>query len=56
MFPIITFLLAPIVVCNSLSSVIARLAVVVIFTAGFIMVLSALARTRTIEVMVAGAT
>ncbi|KAK4233730.1 caspase domain-containing protein [Achaetomium macrosporum] len=57
MIPFITTLLiAPVVICNSLNNLLARLIVIVLSTSGFISVLSGLTRARTVELVIAGAT
>jgi hypothetical protein len=53
---IITLLLAPVIICNCLASLAARLCVIVIATATFIAVLSGSSRAKTVELVVAGAT
>lgn len=55
--PLITLLLlTPVVVCNFVAELTPRLIIVVISTTGFIAILSGLTRTRTVELIVAGAT
>ena len=53
---ILTLLLAPMVVCNYLSSLTARLAIVLLATTTFIIVLSGLTEAKTVELVVAGTT
>jgi hypothetical protein len=53
---IIAFLLAPVIICNSLNSVTPRMIVVVIASILFVATLSGLTKARTIEIFVAGAT
>ncbi|KAK3385190.1 hypothetical protein B0H63DRAFT_180145 [Podospora didyma] len=53
---VVVLLMAPVVVCNLISSLTARLVVIVAATTGFVAVLSGLTRARTIELVVAGAT
>ncbi|KAI9900825.1 hypothetical protein N3K66_005087 [Trichothecium roseum] len=55
--PLITLLLlTPVVVCNFVAELTPRLIIVVISTTGFIAIMSGLTRTRTVELIVAGAT
>ncbi|KAH7323188.1 hypothetical protein B0I35DRAFT_350816, partial [Stachybotrys elegans] len=49
-------LLSPIVICNAINSITGRLVVVVFATTGFIAAVAGLTNSRTIELMVAGAT
>ena len=51
-----TLLLAPVVVCNCLDSLTARLLIIVIAATAFIAVLSGSTKARTVELIVAGAT
>ena len=53
---IIFLLLVPVVICNFLENVKARLAVIIISTILLIAILSGLTKTRTIEMLVSGAT
>ncbi|MCJ1269880.1 hypothetical protein MMC22_009773 [Lobaria immixta] len=53
---IIALLVAPVAICNSLDSVNARLAVIIMSTILMIATLSGLTKARTIEMLVAGAT
>jgi hypothetical protein len=53
---IILLLLTPVIACYSISSLTARLLVVITATAGFIAVLSGLTKARVVELVVAGAT
>ena len=53
---IILLLLTPVIVCYSISSLTARLLVVITATTGFIAVLSGLTKARVVELVVAGAT
>jgi len=53
---VVVLLMAPIVLCNLVSNLAARLVVIVAATTGFVAVLSGLTRARTIELAVAGAT
>ena len=53
---ILTLLLAPVVICNYLSHLTARLAIMLLATATFIVVLSGLTEARTVELVVAGTT
>ncbi|KAK3386537.1 hypothetical protein B0H63DRAFT_467931 [Podospora didyma] len=52
----VVLLMAPVVICNLVSSLTARLIVVIAATTGFIAALSGLTKPRTIELVVAGAT
>ena len=53
---VVVLVMAPVVICNLVSSLTARLVVVVTATTGFVAVLSGLTRAKTIELAVAGAT
>lgn len=53
---IILLLLTPVIACYSISSLTARLLVIITATAGFIAVLSGLTKARVVELVVAGAT
>ncbi|KAF2785960.1 hypothetical protein K505DRAFT_400440 [Melanomma pulvis-pyrius CBS 109.77] len=53
---IATLLLAPVIVCNCLSSLIARLFTIVIAATMFIAILSGSTKAKTVELVVAGAT
>ncbi|KAI1767537.1 hypothetical protein GGR53DRAFT_98167 [Hypoxylon sp. FL1150] len=53
---IITLLLAPVIICNILSSLLARLCVVVAATTLFVAVLSGTTKAKTYDLVVAGAT
>ncbi|CVK92168.1 uncharacterized protein FMAN_07126 [Fusarium mangiferae] len=55
--PLIVFLLlAPVVICNMIDSQSARLAIMIISTAGFVCCMSLLTNAKTVELAVAGAT
>ncbi|RYP69873.1 hypothetical protein DL771_005816 [Monosporascus sp. 5C6A] len=57
MIPFVTMLLmAPVIICQSLSTLLARTIVIVLFTSSFTSVLSGLTRARTVELVIAGAT
>ncbi|RYP68848.1 hypothetical protein DL771_006466 [Monosporascus sp. 5C6A] len=57
MIPFVTaLLLTPVVICNSLNTLIIRLIVIIISTSSFISVLSGLTKARTTELVLAGAT
>lgn len=49
-------LLAPVVICNFVSSLTVRLVVVVFATTGFIALLSSFTRAQTVKLVIAGAT
>ncbi|KAH6688478.1 hypothetical protein F5X68DRAFT_205749 [Plectosphaerella plurivora] len=49
-------LLSPVLICNFVSGLTARLIIVVVATAGFMAVLSTFTRARTLELLVSGAT
>lgn len=53
---IIVLLLMPVIICSFVNSLTARLVVITIATTGFMVVLSGLTKTRTVELAVAGAT
>ncbi|KAF2804513.1 uncharacterized protein BDZ99DRAFT_451574 [Mytilinidion resinicola] len=53
---IATLLLAPVIVCNCLTSLIARLSTIVIAATMFIAILSGSTKAKTVELVVAGAT
>ncbi len=53
---IIFLLLTPVIICNFVDSLTARLVVIIIATAGFIAVLSSLTKAKTVELVVASAT
>ncbi|KAK3984183.1 hypothetical protein QBC44DRAFT_337438 [Cladorrhinum sp. PSN332] len=53
---VVVLLLAPVVICNLVGSLTARLVVIITATTGFVAVLSSLTKARTIELTVAGAT
>lgn len=53
---IVTLLLAPVIVCNYLDSLTARLVIIVTAASVFIAVLSGSTRAKTTELVVAGAT
>ena len=53
---VVILLMAPVVICNLVGSLTARLVVIIAATTGFIAVLSGLTKARTIELVVAGAT
>ena len=53
---VITLLLAPVIICNCIRSLTARLVVIIIATTTFIAVLSGSTKAKTIELVVAGAT
>ncbi|KAI4860962.1 hypothetical protein F4820DRAFT_452427 [Hypoxylon rubiginosum] len=53
---IITLLLAPVIICNILDSLLARLFMVVIATTAFVAVLSGSTKAKTYDLVVAGAT
>lgn len=53
---IVTLLLAPVVICNCLTSLIARLMTIVVAATTFIAVLSGSTKAKTVELVVAGAT
>jgi len=52
----IGLLLTPVVVCNSVPSVVPRISIVVLSSAVFLFVLDALMKVRTFELVLAGAT
>jgi hypothetical protein len=55
--PVVTLLvLVPVIVCNEVNSLKARLAVMILATNIFVMLLSLMTKSRTIELAVAGAT
>jgi len=49
-------LLTPVVICNVISKVAVRIIVVMAFTISYLLVLSGLTKSRTIELIVAGTT
>jgi hypothetical protein len=49
-------LLVPVVVCNAMSTVIARIIVIIISTVIFLAILSGLTKSKAIEISLAGAT
>jgi hypothetical protein len=53
---IIVLLLMPVIICSFVNSLTARLVVITIATTSFMIVLSGLTKTRTVELAVAGAT
>ena len=53
---IIFLLLAPVIICNALRSLSSRLGVMIAATCLFVMILSLLTRSKTVELAVAGAT
>jgi hypothetical protein len=53
---IVTLLLAPVIVCNSVTSLKARLVIIVTAASVLVAVLSGTTRAKTIELVVAGAT
>jgi hypothetical protein len=53
---IVTLLLAPVIVCSCLTSLIARLLTIVIAATTFTAVLSGSTKAKTVELVVAGAT
>lgn len=53
---IIFLLLAPVLVCNALTSTMSRIITIVISTIVFLSTLSSLTRARTVETFLAGAT
>lgn len=53
---IIILLLAPVIICNLVGSLRARLVVIIAATTGFVAVLSGLTNAKTVELAVAGAT
>jgi hypothetical protein len=53
---IVTLLLAPVIVCNHLNSLTARLVAIIAAASVFIAVLSGLTRAKSTELVVAGAT
>lgn len=53
---VVILLMAPVVICNLIGSLTARLVVIVAATTGFVAVLSGLTKARTAELVVAGAT
>lgn len=55
-FCVIVLLLAPIIVCTVMETMIARLTVVVLASIVFISIVSGLVEARSVEVLVAGST
>jgi hypothetical protein len=53
---IIVLILAPVIICNFVHSLTARLVIIVASTTSFVAVLSSFAKVRTVELVVAGAT
>ncbi|KAI1825595.1 hypothetical protein F4861DRAFT_500915 [Xylaria intraflava] len=53
---VVVLLLTPVIICNFVQSLTARLAVIILATTCFVAVLSGLTRVRTVELVVAGAT
>ena len=53
---VVVLLMAPVVICNLVGSLTARLVVIITATTGFVAVLSGVKRARTIELVVAATT
>ena len=56
LFLIVVLLLAPVVICNAIDGVLARMVVVVLSTTILLSIVSILMSVRTIELILAGAT
>jgi hypothetical protein len=53
---VIVLLFTPVIICNFVDNLTARLVVIITATTGFIAALSGLTKARTVELVVAGAT